>query len=103
MPIATPTQNSNGSPSVESSSAPPAASITFATFVHPRPSSPKTSGWPSRLRIPAAGSTAIGNWSERPIFCKPWKNFPHGPGPAVAALVAALIRIPPVPTGPRPC
>ena len=41
----------------------------------PSPSAPNTSGWPSRLRIPAAGRTAIGSWRLRPIFCRPWKRF----------------------------
>lgn len=61
IPMATPMQNSSGRPSEPSSSAPPAPAITFETFVQPSPSAPNTSGCPSRLRMPAAGSTAMGS------------------------------------------
>src|SRR2546423_13842401 len=67
--------------------APPAAMKTLLTFVQPRPLSPKTSGWPRRLRMPAAGRTAIGSWRLRPIFCRPW-NRPEPRFFAGAALAA---------------
>ncbi|CAM5367885.1 hypothetical protein SCANM63S_05096 [Streptomyces canarius] len=97
MPIATPTQNSSGSPSWPSSSAPPAPLITLDTSVQPRPSAPNTSGCPSRFRMPAAGSTAMGNWRLRPIFCMPW-NRRCRRAPAGRAVLSALMGLATFPT-----
>ena len=66
-PIATPTANSNAR---LSNSAPPAAlmaskngPITGALIL------PSRSGWPSRSRMPAAGSTAMGSIRLLPRRC----------------------------------
>jgi hypothetical protein len=45
--------------------------------------------------MPAAGSTAIGSWRLRPIFCRPWnKPFHHclrGTAAALLALIATSL------------
>lgn len=93
IPMATPMQKSNGRPRSGSSSAPPAPAITFATSVHCKPSAPNTSGCPSRSRMPAAGSTAIGSCRLRPIFCSPWNRLFRQFGCAAALELLTLIGV----------
>ena len=90
-PIATPMQKSSG---MLEKTASPAVMKTLATVFQPRPSLPKTSSWPRRSRMPAAGSTAIGSCKLRPTFCKPWNRpeprFFAGAAVAVAVLINIL-------------